>query len=84
MRLLRLCRPEGETPASSVLFVTHSIAEAVLLSDRVIVLTPRPGCIAADIEIDLPRPRDEDIESHPDFIAYTQRLRALLRTQAAA
>ena len=42
----------------SVIFVTHDIEEAVTLSDRVLVMSPRPGCIVRDIKIDLPRPRD--------------------------
>jgi NitT/TauT family transport system ATP-binding protein len=82
--LLRVWRSEAAERGCTVLFVTHSIAEAVLLSDRVVVLTPQPGRIAAVLEIDLPRPRDEEIELSGAFIDYTRRLRALLREQSVA
>ena len=51
--LARIHAATGKT----VLFVTHSIDEALLLADRILVFTPRPGRIAADIKVDLPRPR---------------------------
>jgi len=51
----------------TVLFVTHSIGEAVFLSDRVVVMTPRPGRIAADLLIDLPRPRTVELRASERF-----------------
>jgi NitT/TauT family transport system ATP-binding protein len=80
--LMRVWRSETLEQACTVVFVTHSIAEAVLLSDRVIVMTPQPGRIAASLEIDLPRPRDEETEVSPPFVEYTHRLRSLLREHA--
>jgi NitT/TauT family transport system ATP-binding protein len=80
--LLRVWRSQAEGRACTVVFVTHSITEAVLLSDRVIVLTPQPGRIAAALEIDLSRPRSEEIEGSPEFIEYTRRLRGLLRERS--
>ena len=59
----------------TVLWVTHHIAEAVRLADRVVVLTARPGHIRAIVEISLPRPRDE---TAPEVVAFIRRLRALL------
>ena len=53
MELVRI----SEASAATVLFVTHSIREAVLLSDRVVVMSPRPGRIVSTLDIDLPRPR---------------------------
>jgi NitT/TauT family transport system ATP-binding protein len=51
----------------TVLFVTHSIPEAVFLSDRVVVISPRPGRIAADVKIDLPRPRTVELRASEAF-----------------
>ena len=57
----------------TVLFITHSIAEAVFLSDRVIVMTPRPGCIDRIIDIKLPRPRTLAMRETPEFAEYSRR-----------
>jgi NitT/TauT family transport system ATP-binding protein len=54
----------------TVLFITHSIQEAVALSDRVIVMTPRPGRIDTMIDIDLPRPRDKAVLGSKSFTSY--------------
>lgn len=51
----------------TVLFVTHSVDEAVLLSDRVVVMTPRPGAIDRIVEVDLPRPRGIEARKMPAF-----------------
>ena len=61
----------------TVLFVTHSITEAVYLSDKVVVMSPRPGRVASVIEIDLPRPRHLDIRETAEFAAYSARIREL-------
>jgi NitT/TauT family transport system ATP-binding protein len=58
----------------SILFVTHSIAEAVFLSDRVIVMTPRPGKVDKIIDIDLPRPRTLAMRESPEFAAYSREI----------
>jgi NitT/TauT family transport system ATP-binding protein len=62
----------------TVFFITHSIAEAIFLSDRVIAMTTRPGRIADIIDIDLPRPRDLSIINTDRFGRYAARLRTLL------
>ena len=62
---------------NTVVFVTHGIAEAVFLADRVVVFTPRPGRIADIIEIDLPRPRKLAVRETPEFGKYTNHIRAL-------
>ena len=62
--------------SKTVLLITHSIPEAVFLSDRVLVMTERPGAIAADYTIDLPRPRTLDMMGGEAFAAYARKLRA--------
>ncbi len=62
----------------TVVFVTHSISEAVYLSDRVVVLSGRPSRIMDDITIDLPRPRSLDMMSDPEFGRYASHIRHLL------
>jgi NitT/TauT family transport system ATP-binding protein len=59
----------------TVLFITHSISEAVFLSDRVIVMSPRPGRMALDIKIDLPRPRKLSLRETPRFGEYVAEIR---------
>jgi NitT/TauT family transport system ATP-binding protein len=59
----------------TMLFITHSIWEAIFLADRVIVMSPRPGRIARDISIDLPRPRRLAVRETPAFGQYTAEIR---------
>ncbi|MEV0775166.1 ABC transporter ATP-binding protein [Streptomyces sp. NPDC050428] len=67
----------------TVVFITHSMEEAVLLGDRVVLMSPRPGRIAEIVPIDIPRPRSADVgglEKSPEFTAITSRLWESLRT----
>ncbi len=72
---LELLRLWTESPMA-VVFVTHSISEAVLLADRVVVMSPRPGRVVDVVPIDLPRPRDFAQEATPVFQEAAQRIRA--------
>jgi NitT/TauT family transport system ATP-binding protein len=74
-QLLRLWEVTGKT----VLFVTHSIPEAVFLSTRIVVMSPRPGRIYDVIECNLPRDRQLDIRETPEFLAIANRVRQGLR-----
>jgi NitT/TauT family transport system ATP-binding protein len=58
----------------TALFITHSISEAVFLSDRVVVMTPRPGKIDKIIDIDLPRPRRLAVRETPEFAEYSRQI----------
>jgi NitT/TauT family transport system ATP-binding protein len=62
----------------TILFVTHSIPEAVLLADRVVVMSARPGRVAEIVEVKLPRPRDFDMEARREFQDSTHRIRTLI------
>jgi NitT/TauT family transport system ATP-binding protein len=73
--LLRIWDETGST----IVFVTHSISEAVFLSTRVVVMSPRPGRIAGVIEIDLPQPRTADTREEPRFFELVTAVRDKLR-----
>ena len=74
LELLRLQAAEGAT----VFMVTHSISEAVLLSDRIFVLSERPGRLIAQLPVALPRPRDLALTSTPAFGALVLQVRSLI------
>ena len=73
--LLRIWEQDRKT----VMFVTHSVPESVLLSDRIVVMSPRPGRVEAELVIDLPRPRTLSITETPEFNAYTRRIHDIFR-----
>ena len=75
LHLHALWRRTGMT----VVFVTHSIPEAVYLSTRIVVMSPRPGKVTEVIEVDLPAERDLDMRETPAFLTVAHRVRAALR-----
>jgi NitT/TauT family transport system ATP-binding protein len=78
--LMRLWTEKSKT----VLFVTHNISEAIFLSDRVVVMTPRPGRLARIFDIDLPRPRTVDMTFEPEFIELVQEIKRVVETGSPA
>jgi NitT/TauT family transport system ATP-binding protein len=77
LELLRIWSESKKT----VLFITHSIPEAVFLGDRVVVMTPRPGKVADIMTIDLPRPRTTALRDDQKFIGYVRKIRQRLGVQ---
>ena len=77
LELLRIWRQAGKT----IIFVTHSIPEAVFLGTQVLVLSQRPGCIADLVTIDLPPERGLDIMTTDAFGVFTNRIRSRFTTQ---
>ena len=78
--LLRLLEEQART----IVFVTHSVDEAVFLSDRIVVFRAHPGEILSTIDIDLPKHRwsnDEEIKASPEFVQYRQHIWHLLKEQ---
>ena len=72
--LLGLWEASGKT----VVFITHSVAEAALLADRVIVMSARPGRVVAQMPVEFPRPRDEALVGSVEFLELTSRIREAL------
>jgi len=67
-----------DDPEITTIFVTHNITEAIFLADKVFVMTPRPGRIAAMIDINLPKPRTIEMETTPEFNALIKEVRDVL------
>jgi NitT/TauT family transport system ATP-binding protein len=78
---LELQRIHKET-RKTILLITHSIPEAVFLADRVLVMTDRPGRIAAVYKVELPRPRSLDVMGDPRFVELTQTIRRHFHSQS--
>jgi NitT/TauT family transport system ATP-binding protein len=76
--LAELSEPTG----AGVVFVTHSLAEAVFLSDRVVVMSPRPGRIIGAVDVPLPHPRVPELEDTREFFELETEVRAMLLTGA--
>jgi NitT/TauT family transport system ATP-binding protein len=74
VELLRIWEKTGKT----VIFVTHNIGEAVFLSDRIFVMTPRPGRLEGIVEVDLPRPRQTDVMREPRYSELVFQIRRML------
>ena len=75
----RLLAREDAAARKTMVLVTHSIEEAILLSDRIVVLSSRPGRVKRIVTVDLPRPRNEDA---PEFIALRRQLRELIDSES--
>jgi NitT/TauT family transport system ATP-binding protein len=74
MELLNIWSQTGTT----IVFVTHSIPEAVFLSDRVVIMTPRPGRVEHVVQVDLPRPRESEIRQNERFFHLIAEVRSRL------
>jgi NitT/TauT family transport system ATP-binding protein len=68
---------------TTILFITHSLSEAIFLSDRVLVMGPRPGRVVGEFTIDIPRPRRIRDERSPVFADYADRVRTCLEASGA-
>jgi ABC-type nitrate/sulfonate/bicarbonate transport system ATPase subunit len=73
-----------ESEARTVVFVTHSVDEAIFLSDRIVIFSARPGRILAVVDVDLPKPRwqdDERIKVSPEFVRYRSQIWHMLKSE---
>jgi NitT/TauT family transport system ATP-binding protein len=73
----RICSESKKT----VIFITHSIAEAVFLGDRVVVMSSRPGRVVAVMNIEVPRPRELSFRETPEFAGYVRQVRQIFEAE---
>jgi len=78
--ILKVCSARDGRQAKSVLYVTHSIEEAVFLSDRIVVMTPRPGRILEVVSVPFDRPRNDDTRLAPEFQQLAGRIWGTLKS----
>ncbi|MBB4661838.1 ABC transporter ATP-binding protein [Conexibacter arvalis] len=71
----------ASNPGTTVIFITHSISEAVLLSDRIVVMSARPGRVLKVIDVDLPRPRTDETRDSKEFVDVEAEIRQLIFSQ---
>jgi NitT/TauT family transport system ATP-binding protein len=71
----------SRNPGTTVIFITHSISEAVLLSDRIVVMSARPGRVMKVIDVDLPRPRTDETRDTKEFVDIEAEIRQLIFSQ---
>jgi NitT/TauT family transport system ATP-binding protein len=84
LRILQDAKARGDRAPSTVVFITHSIEEAIALGDRIVVLTARPARVRETIVVDVPRPRTVgSVLAHPRFLELRDRCWRLLRERAA-
>lgn len=83
---VELLRIWGETrdkgDRKTVIFITHGIDEAVFLADRVVVMSSNPGRVGAVLDVDIPRPRSEEVRTHPRFAELSEEIWSLIRDEA--
>jgi len=72
--LLKLWSEQQKT----VVFITHSITEALFMSDRILIMSPRPGRLAREFTVDLPRPRTLDMQTSPYFVEATKEIKSVI------
>ena len=72
-----------EKTRKTVIFVTHDVEESILLANRILVLTARPGTVKEEIKVDLERPRKYEIVTTPRFVSIKQRALELIREETA-
>ena len=80
--ILRVCDARHGRPRKTVIYVTHSIEEAVFLSDRIVLMSPRPGRVLDIVEVGLPSQRIDETRQLPEFHALTKRIWQSLKIYA--